>query len=330
MFTVDKKGAPEPTEDVKGEWLTITPENLLMNGQNGASAVAYFFGRELYRQLHVPVGLINSSLGGTTAEQWTSRAALEAVPELKSLAGKESSGSTLYNNMIAPLIHYPIRGAIWYQGESNRDRAFQYRTLFPVMIADWRSAWGQGDFPFGFVQLAPFRYKGENPANYAELCEAQLLTLKSVPNTGMVVTMDIGDVNDIHPRNKQEVGRRLALWAMAEVYGSNRLVFSGPIYRSMTIKGNQIRLHFDHRGSGLTSSDGKPLVEFTIAGSNQEFIPAKAEIKGATIVVSNENIDHPISVRYAWRDDAQPNLSNKEGLPASPFRTDSWKGVTEK
>lgn len=330
MFTVEKKGAPEPADDVKGVWLTISPENLLVGAQNGASAVAYFFGRELYRQLHVPVGLINSSLGGTTAEKWTSREALEAVPELQSLTSQESGGSTLYNSMVAPLLPYPIRGVIWYQGESNRDRAFQYRTLFPVMIADWRREWVKGDLPFGFVQLAPFRYKGENPANYAELCEAQLMTLKSVPNTGMVVTMDIGDLNDIHPRNKQEVGRRLALWALSEVYGRNGIIFSGPIYRSMTIKGNQIRLHFDHRGSGLASSDGKPLAEFTIAGANQEFIPATAEIKGATIVVSNESIDHPLAVRYAWKDDAQPNFANKEGLPASPFRTDSWKGVTEK
>jgi sialate O-acetylesterase len=330
IFTVEKKGAEEKAEDAKGVWLTITPENLLVDGQNGASAIAYFFGRELYRQLHIPIGLINASLGGTTAEKWTSREALEAVPELKSLTGKESGGSTLYNQMIAPLIPYPIRGAIWYQGEANLNRAFQYRTLFPVMIASWRSAWGEGDFPFGFVQLAPFRYKGENPASYAELCEAQLLTLKSVPNTGMVVTMDIGNVNDIHPRNKQEVGRRLALWALAQVYGRNRLVFSGPIYRSMTIRGNQIRLHFDHCGSGLTSTDGKPLVEFTIAGPNQEFTPAKAEIKGDKIVVYNENIERPVAVRYAWRDDAQPNLCNTEGLPASPFRTDSWRGVTEK
>ena len=328
MFTVEKKGAAEPAEDVKGEWLTISPENLLAGAQNGASAVAYFFGRDLYLQLHVPIGLINSSLGGASAEQWTSREALEAVDELKSLTSKEKSGSTLYNSMIAPLTQYPIRGAIWYQGEANRKRAFQYRTLFPVMIASWRSAWGQGVFPFGFVQLAPYRYKGENPENYAELCEAQLLTLKSVANTGMVVTMDIGDVNDIHPRNKQEVGRRLSLWALAKVYGRKEIVFSGPIYKSMKIRGDKIQLYFDHKGSGLTSSDGKPLTEFAIAGYDQKFMPARAEIKGKKVFVSHEDIVNPVAVRYAWRDDAQPNLSNKEGLPASPFRTDTWRGVT--
>lgn len=279
--------------------------------------------------MHVPIGLINSSLGGASAEQFTSREALEAVDELKSLTSKEKSGSTLYNSMIAPLTQYPIRGAIWYQGEANRARAFQYRTLFPVMIASWRSAWGQGVFPFGFVQIAPFRWKGENPANYAELREAQLLTLKSVPNTGMVVTMDIGDVKDIHPRNKQEVGRRLSLWALAKVYGQKEMVFSGPIYKSMKTRGDKIQLYFDHKGSGLTSSDGKPLTEFTIAGPDQEFMPARAEIIGKKVFVSHEDIDNPVAVRYAWRDDAKPNLSNKEGLPASPFRTDTWKGVTE-
>jgi sialate O-acetylesterase len=329
MFTVAKTGAPEPVADTKGEWLPISPENLLAGGENGASALAYFFGRNLHQQLNVPVGLINSSLGGTPAENWTKREVLEADPRLKPLSGK-GGASTLYNAMIAPLIPYAIRGAIWYQGESNLERAYQYRTLFPAMIANWRSDWAQGDFPFGFVQLAPYRYKGQNPANYAELCEAQLMTLKRVPRTGMAVTMDIGDVGNIHPKDKQEVGRRLALWAMAKAYGNKKLVYSGPIYKSMSIKGNQILLNFEQCGGGLASADGKPLAEFTIAGPNQEFVPANAEIKGNTILVSSDKVSEPVAVRYAWHDEAQPNLANKEGLPASPFRTDSWKGVTEK
>jgi len=329
IFTVVKGGAPEVAEDTKGVWLTINRENLLVDGENGASALAYFFGRNLYQQLNVPVGLINTSVGGTTAERWTKREALEASPDLKILAGK-GGASTLYNAMIAPLIPYTIRGVIWYQGESNLDRAFQYRTLFPSMIANWRSDWKQGDFPFGFVQIAPYRYKGQNPENWAELCEAQLMTLKNVPNTGMAVTMDIGDVGNIHPKNKQEVGRRLALWAMAKVYGSKQLVYSGPIYKSMKIKGNKIVLNFEHCGSGLTAGDGKSLLEFTIAGSDKVFLPGKAEIIGNTIVVSGDKVTNPVAVRYAWHDDAQPNLVNMEGLPASPFRTDSWKGVTEK
>lgn len=329
MFTVAKGGAPEPAEDTKGVWLTINRENLLVGGENGASVLAYFFGRELFHKLNVPVGLINTSVGGTPAEKWTRRQVLEDNPILKSLSGK-GDASTLYNAMIAPLIPYAIRGAIWYQGESNLDRAYQYRTLFPAMIANWRSDWKQGDFPFGFVQIAPYRYKGQNPENYPELCEAQTMTLKRSPNTGMAVTADIGDVTNIHPKNKQEVGRRLALWAMAKVYGEKKLVYSGPIYKSMKIKGKQIVLNFDDCGSGLKSGDGKPLVEFTIAGADKLFVPAKAEIIGKTIVVSSDKVANPVAVRYAWHDDAQPNLANKEGLPASSFRTDSWKGVTEK
>jgi sialate O-acetylesterase len=329
MFTVAKGGTPEPAEDAKGAWLTINRENLLVDGENGASVLAYFFGRELFQKLNIPVGLINTSVGGTPAEKWTKREALEANPDLKALSGKGGS-STLYNAMIAPLIPYAIRGAIWYQGESNLDRAYQYRTLFPAMIANWRSEWKQGNFPFGFVQIAPYRYKGQNPENYPELCEAQTMTLKSSPNTGMAVTADIGDVGNIHPKNKQEVGRRLALWAMAKVYGKKQMVYSGPLYKSMKIKGNQIVLNFDQRGSGLTSGDGKSLVEFTIAGADKAFVQAKAEIVGNTIVVSSDKITNPVAVRYAWHDDAQPNLANKEGLPASSFRTDSWKGVTEK
>lgn len=329
MFTVVKGGAPKPAEDTQGAWLTINRENLLVGGEQGASVLAYFFGRDLYKQLNVPVGLINTSVGGTPAEKWTKREVLEANPVLKSLSGK-GGASTLYNAMIAPLIPYAIRGAIWYQGESNIDHAYQYRTLFPAMIANWRADWKQGNFPFGFVQIAPYRYKGQNPENYPELCEAQTMTLKSSPNTGMIVTADIGEVGNIHPRNKQEVGRRLALWAMAKVYGNKKLVYSGPIYKTMKIKGNQIVLNFDYCRSGLKSGDGKPLSEFTVAGTDKVFVPAKAEIIGKTIVVSSDKVANPVAVRYAWHDDAQPNLANMESLPASLFRTDSWKGVTEK
>ena len=218
--------------------------------------------------------------------------------------------------MIAPLIPYAIRGAIWYQGESNVGRAYQYRTLFPAMIANWRADWGQGDFPFGFVQIAPFRYEAGqiSPACCAELWEAQLMTLKSAPNTGMAVTMDIGDVKDIHPKNKQEVGRRLALWALAKVYGRD-IVYSGPIYKSMAVEGNKIRLQFDHVGGGLIASDGKPLTDFTIAGADQKFVPAVAEIDGNSIVVHSDQVAQPVAVRFAWRDDATPN-SGQQGRPA--------------
>ena len=320
LFNVVKKPAAAPETDCVGDWKECSPATV-----PNFSAAAYYFGRQLHRDLGVPIGLIETAWGGTPAEFWTSRKTLEANPALRPLAGQGQS-SQLYNGMIAPLIPYAIRGAIWYQGESNVSRAMQYHTLFPAMIANWRADWGQGDFPFGFVQIAPFRYQGQNPACAAELWEAQLLTLKSVPNTGMVVTTDIGDVKDIHPKNKQEVGRRLALWALAKVHG-RRLVYSGPIYRSMSVEGGAIRLRFYHAAGGLAASDGKPLREFTIAGADGKFVPAAATIDGDTVVVRSDQVSQPVAVRYAWRDDATPNLANKEGLPASPFRTDVWEAV---
>lgn len=326
-FTVAHQRSPQPAADVNGVWLPITPANLQAGGTNGASALAYFFGRELHRKLGVPIGLITASVGGTSAELWTSRKALEANLTLKPLA-KHDGVSALFNGMIAPLIPYAIRGAIWYQGEDNVARAHQYRTLFPALIADWRAAWGQDDFPFGFVQLTPCRYKPLDPACCAELRESQTMTLASTPNTGMAVTMDIGDVGNIHPKNKQEVGRRLALWALAKVYG-RRIMYSGPIYRSMAIKGDRIRLQFAHVGGGLVASDGKPLTDFSIAGADRNLVPASAEIHGDSVIVHSDRVAALMAVRYAWRDDATPNLANKEGLPASPFRTDAWKGVTE-
>jgi sialate O-acetylesterase len=191
------------------------------------------------------------------------------------------------------------------------------------MIKNWRTDWGQGDFPFYYVQIATFGYKNwSRPIYTPELREAQFMTL-SVPNTGMVVTMDIGDVNDVHPKNKQEVGRRLALLALAKTHGHTDIVYSGPIYKSMKVEGSKIRLYFDYIGSGLMAKDGL-LREFTIACEDKQFVPAKAEIDGDTVVVSSEKVTKPVAVRYGWRNAALPNLFNKEGLPASPFRTDNW------
>ena len=308
-----------------GQWAGCSPQTIA-----GFSAAGYYFGRYLHKELNVPIGLIQSACVSSSAELWTSRKVLEADPALKELA---EQGSALYDGMIAPLMPYAIRGAIWYQGESNVSRAYQYRTLFPAMIKNWRDDWGQGQFPFGFVQLAPFRY-GEHPACLAELWEAQLMTLNNIPNTGMIVTTDISNVQTAnpknqHPFNKLEVGRRLGLWAMATVYGKKDLVYSGPIYKSMKIEGERIRLMFDHTGGGLTTRDGKPPSHFTIAGADEKFVPAKVEIDGQTIVVYSDEVKQPIAVRFAWTDTAEPNLMNKEGLPASPFRTDTFKGVTE-
>lgn len=231
--------------------------------------------------------------------------------------------SGLYNAMIAPLIPYSIQGAIWYQGESNAGRAYQYRELFPTMIQSWRNAWDQGDFPFYFVQLANFKPGG---GNWPELREAQTMTL-SLPNTGMAVTTDIGDPVDIHPRNKQDVGKRLALVALARDYGHD-IVYSGPMYKAMDKKGNSIALSFDHIGSGLVAMGGE-LDGFIIAGADKEFHPATAKIEGDAVIVSSDAVSSPVAVRYAWTDNPEEaNLFNKEGLPASSFRTDEWPGQT--
>ncbi len=245
---------------------------------------------------------------------------LPRMPE--SVRISQNTASVLFNGMIAPLMPYTIRGVIWYQGEANRSTAALYRTLFPALIHDWRVQWGNPNLPFYFVQIAPFRYAGNN-GQTALLREAQLMAL-STPNTGMVVTMDIGNPNDIHPRNKQEVGRRLSLWARAKTYDEDELTVSGPIYRSMKIENDTIRIRFDHMNGGLILRDSDRSY-FIIAGEDRRFVPAKALVEGDSIVVSSELVSHPVAVRYAWEDAPDPNLFNVDGLPASPFRTDNWE-----
>lgn len=378
-FKVQKKTSQTPLDDVQGAWAVCSPATVPQ-----FSAVGYFFGRELHRNLKgVAVGLVGTNWGGTAAEGWTSRATLESNPELKKMlepadarvaaydpvaaqanyekalaqwqeqalkaksegkpeprkpgapqspAANPSFPANLYNAMIAPLLPLSIKGAIWYQGESNVSRAAQYRTLFPAMIANWRKDFAQGDFPFYFVQLAPFSYgRGAptaDPTPCAELWEAQLHTLRTVAKTGMAVTTDIGNTKDIHPKNKQEVGRRLALWALSQDYAKKGLIFSGPLYTSSKIEGAKIRIQFDH-AKGLKSKDGQPLSHFTIAGEDKNFVPAEAKIEGDTLVVHSASVSKPVAVRFAWRDDAEPNLFNGADLPASPFRTDNFPLVTE-
>jgi sialate O-acetylesterase len=234
--------------------------------------------------------------------------------------------------MIAPLQPFAIRGAIWYQGESNAGRAFEYRKLFPTMIASWRASWGQGDFPFYFVQLANFRAVKEQPeeSSWAELREAQSLTLGNSFNSGMAVIIDIGEAGNIHPKNKQDVGHRLALVALAKTYGEDA-EYSGPVCESMKIEDGAIRLYFSHLGKdglfsspALKSSDGGPLKGFAICGPDRKFVWADAKIDGSGVVVSSPKVKDPIAVRYAWADNPVCNLVNAAGLPASPFRTDAF------
>jgi sialate O-acetylesterase len=522
LFTVQKNTSTNPLYGVNGKWVVTTPDSV---GQ--FSAVGYFFGRELYQKLKVPVGLINTSWGGTPAEAWTSIDALATIPELQpivarykqslivppktqedfnraladwtaknlypdpgnkgealgyaslttniddwkemklpqffetaglkidgavwfrreidiphptgadlelnmtaiddfdvtyfngtrvggigegtpnsysiprryripgnlvksgrnviavrvfdsagdggfggdgrmtlgpygqketmSLAGpwkykvelgldpknpdwgsrpeapgptNQNSATVLYNAMIAPLTPFTIRGAIWYQGEANAGRAYQYRTLFPTMIRNWRHAWGEPNFPFYFVQLANWQPMKAEPGDseWAELREAQMMTLRE-PQTGMAVTIDIGDTNDIHPRNKTDVGHRLAAWALAGTYGE-KVEPSGPLYSSFTIEGDKIRLKFKHVAGGLKTLKGGELKGFAIAGEDRKFVWADATIEGNDVVVSSKDVPNPVAVRYAWADNPICNLYNSVDFPASPFRTDTWPGVT--
>jgi len=371
LFTVQRKPAEQPQSDCVGDWQLCSPQTV-----PGFSAVAYYFGRKLHKELNVPVGLIHTSWGGTPAEAWTSKKTLESDPDFepilkrysdviakypeakskyeqklkeweKAVAEAKAEGekpprrpypprgprhknnpSGLYNAMIAPLIPYGIGGVIWYQGESNAGRAYQYRKLFGGMIKNWRNDWGQGDFPFLFVQLANFMAVNPEPSEsaWAELREAQLMTL-ALPKTGMAVIIDIGEANDVHPKNKQDVGKRLALWALAGSYGK-KLEYCGPIYKSMRVEGNKIILHFDHVGGGLVAGGGGPLKGFAIAGADRKFVWADAKVVGDTVVVSSDKVSEQVAVRYAWADNPVCNLYNKEGLPASPFRTDDRPGIT--
>jgi len=374
LFKVERKRSNTPLEDIdqpsgiKYGWQESGPLSTV-----DFSAVAYYFGRDLQKALGVPVGVIQSAWGGTTCEAWTSEttlaankdykdtlldagkarlakynddkakwdaASLEASRQKKKVEGKAPAqpgpqAAELYNGMIAPLIPFAIKGATWYQGESNAGRAYQYRTLFVDMIKDWRKNWGAGDFTFLCVQLAPWDKNKKRAladitkepveSDWAELREAQLMATKH-SRVGMVVITDYGDKDDIHPGKKEPVGARLALAARGIAYGE-KLVYSGPIYKSMKVKKNEVILTFDHVGGGLEAKGGK-LTGFAICGEDKKFVWADAEIVGNTVVVKHASVEKPVAVRYGWADFPVVNLFNKEGLPASPFRTDNFPGVT--
>ena len=236
--------------------------------------------------------------------------------------------SSLYNGMIAPLVPFSIRGAIWYQGESNAGRAYQYRTVLPTMISGWRSVWDQGEFPFLIVQLANFKKRKELPAedDWAELREAQLMAIE-LPNTGLAVAIDIGNALDVHPKNKKDVAHRLTLWALGTTYGKD-IVYSGPLYESMEIIDNRIKINFMHTGTALIAKGDSKLKGFAIAGDDRKFYWADARIEGDNVVVSSKKVPKPAAVRYGWQANPDCNLYNSELLPASPFRTDNWPGIT--
>jgi sialate O-acetylesterase len=341
LFTVEHRISQTPVTDVAhstkpnrptGSWSACGPQVV-----GSFSAVAYFFGRDLNKTLDdVPVGLIHTSWGGTVAEAWTSREALDANADLKHLLPKATiqpnnpnQGTVLFNGMIAPLLPYAIKGAIWYQGESNAGRAYEYRTLFPTMIKSWRDAWKQGDFPFLFVQLAPFMEFVQRPTEsaWAELRDAQLHTSLTVPHCAQAVITDVGDQRDIHPKQKAPVGARLALAARALVYGE-QVEYAGPLYESMSIQSNKAVLGFKHVGKGLDTHYGA-LQGFTIAGEDHKFHNALAEIKGDKVVVWSDKVDKPVAVRFGWANFPVVDFWNKDGLPASPFRTDDFPLTTQ-
>lgn len=313
-----------PLYDVKGEWKAAAP------GTTGNfSATAYYFARKLQAVLGVPVGIIQSAWGASTIESWMDKQTLAAFPN-KTLPEKvpdsfpNRTPTILYNSMLHPYIGFTMKGVLWYQGESNRENAHEYLSLFTSLINSWREQWQQGDFPFYFVQIAPFE---PGKVNAAFLREAQLKTMQSVKNTGMAVTMDIGEQTVIHPSQKETVGNRLAYWALVKDYQLQGVAYSGPVYRSMQNTANgRIIVTFDHTEQGLVSF-GKPLTDFEIAGEDRIFYPAEAVFtkdKSNSITVWSEKVKNPVSVRYAFKNWAQGSLFNAQGLPASSFRTDSW------
>jgi len=323
LLGVPQGGATQPKRDITASWSECTSQSV-----EWFSAVAYFFGRDVRLSQKVPVGLINSRVGGTAAESWLSWRALAANPKLQQIAGKEpveGGASFLYNAMIAPMQPFAISGVIWYQGESNAydaSRATVYRELFPTLIKCWRDDWGLPELPFLFVQIAPHNDM------VPEIRESQLLTWQQTAKTAMAVITDYGHPTDIHPKPKEPVGARLALAARAVAYGE-RVEYSGPVFAGMKVRGGKTTLSFTHVGGGLVAKDGA-LKGFTIAGSDNKFIPAEAVISGSTVIVSSKEVTQPVAVRYGWANVPDVNLFNKDGLPATPFRTDCVKGVTEK
>lgn len=324
FFHIQKITAPYPQQEVHGKWEICTPETM-----HSFSAAGYFFGRTLNEKLHYPVGLIESCWGGTPVETWApvevfkqnENLALSAT-KLKPSGGWPVRPAIAFNAMIAPLTNFPIAGTIWYQGETNTANPFTYEDAFSDMIRSWRNLW-QKEFPFYFVQIAPFTY-GKNQDG-ALVREAQLKTYRDVPNTGIVVVSDItADTTDIHPKNKQDVGKRLADWALANTYGKAGIPFSGPLYRSMEVNGNKAIIYFDFAKDGLIKK-GDQLTDFLIAGEDQKFVPATAKIQDSTVIVYSPEVQHPAAVRMGFTNTAIPNLFNKAGLPASPFRTDDWE-----
>lgn len=317
-----------PLDDINAKWKVCSP-----NTVGDFTACGYYMARKLNKELKVPIGLINSSWGGTRIEPWTAEEGFNLVPELKKIAENVKTNrvkkikpqrkhpSVMYNGMVSGYAGYGIRGAIWYQGEANRGDGHQYTKKMKALISGWRKVMNNGDFPFYFVQIAPFQYKKEDPTRLARFWEAQENTLDVVQNTGMVITNDIGNIKDIHPRNKQDVGLRLAILALVETYQKKIEPYKSPRLEKINQSNDKIKLQFDHVGTGLVSSNDQPLNHFEISADGKKFVPAKANISAKNeVTVSADEISKPVAVRFAWHKLATPNLASNEGFPVGAFK----------
>jgi sialate O-acetylesterase len=332
LYTVPRSSITERQDNSKpSDWKIAGPETV-----SNFSATAYHFGKLLSEMLQVPVGLINDSYGGSTVEAWMSPELLKSFPEVKipsktdSIKEVSRTPTTLYNGMLYPVIGYGIRGAIWYQGESNQTRPDRYEDLFPAMVKEWRNVWGMGEFPFYYAQIAPYRYvKSEDmqiagKLNSAFIRDAQRKSMAKIPNSGMAVLMDIGEDRSIHPANKETGGLRLAYLALGNTYGIKGFGYASPEYESISVKDGAAVVKFKNVPNGLTSFS-KPLSLFEVAGADKMFFPAKAVLSGSSITVSSEAVPVPVAVRYAFKDFVVGDLYSNEGLPVSSFRTDDWE-----
>ena len=318
LFQVESRSADYPQLDLEGEWNKCTPEIM-----KKFSAVGYFFARELNEKLNIPIGIIDCSWGGTPAETWMN-SMLFSEDTMLSKAAKmipdkpwcPTEPGKVYNGMIAPLVKFKIAGVIWYQGESNTDNADYYTYIFKSLIKNWRYEWNL-NLPFYYVQIAPYEYA--IPEVGVKVMEAQRLCLE-LPNTGMVVVNDIGNINDMHPRNKIDVGKRLANWALAKTYNIEGITYSGPLYKGKEIKGNKMRVFFRYAEKGLVSNE-HTLSYFEIAGHDKVFYRAKAFIDGNTVIAHSDKVEKPVYIRFAWSNTAEPSLFNTDSLPASCFNS---------
>lgn len=333
LFTVERVGSKAPLKDVSSitGWQEASPQSV-----KNFSAVAYFFGQQLQEILDVPVGMIHTSWGGSSVQAWMSKEVISDFQQVNlddvDIDQKTNHIPTaLYNAMIHPLIPYTIKGALWYQGESNRNEPENYKQLFPAMVKDWRNRWGLGDFPFYFTQIAPFIY-GNNDAfqgvdNSAFIREAQLQCVDVIPNSGIAITMDIGDDHCIHPPKKKEVADRLLFNALNQTYGIKALDYAGPVFESHEVKNKGIVIKFKHAETGVFAYD--ELAGFEIAGADKVFYPANAKIiNRKEVMVKSDEVPHPVAVRYAWCNWVVGTLYDVNLLPASSFRTDNWEDAT--